>query len=158
MEPLREDVEAIWNNALRMNVAVLSKYKKKTQWFKSKQNNLTFSGLNLFKKRTVISIKPQQCNILLICGEKSHNGFLGRRTMKVSNISELREDSAPSSRTLHQDGFVLTWEAVILCPTTEGHVTSPPEMPSTLMPLIFSLQGFYMFIILNKPWLSGTLR
>lgn len=58
-------------------------------------------------KTTVISVKPHQYNVLLICGEKSHNGFLGQRTMKVSNISELREDSVPSSRTLNQDGFML---------------------------------------------------
>lgn len=101
--------------------------------------------------KPVISVKLHQCNILLICGEKFHNGFLGQRTMKVSNISEL-QDSAWSSRTLNQDGFVLTWEAIILCPTTQGHVTLLPVMASKLMALIYSLQGFYIFIILNKPW------
>lgn len=60
----------------------------KNEWFNSWGNDLTFLGLNLSKKNT-ISIKPHQHNVLLICSKKFHNTFLGQRTMKVSNTSEL---------------------------------------------------------------------
>lgn len=42
--------------------------------------------------------------------------------------------------------------------TTEGRVMLLPEMSSKLMPLIYSLQGFYILIILNKPWKTALVN